>query len=218
MATLTGFTRPSDPINAVDLQTAISTALGKTVTVAVTPTDLQVTGSTLISGDQTATQVAITAYFYAYLQYGAPISDNPAMSSSQHGRGVTESVVTQGDIATYDAATAYAQRKAWVSGVLKPNSFIYYSKATTVSGNVTFYITDDGTATGNAVFTSVYADSVTISPYGSSAVYQISAPTVASDKKSITATVNQVTSVVLGLIQISSVANGVQVNMLVLGD
>lgn len=218
MLTLSGFARPSDPINAVDLQTAVSTALGKTVTVVVTPTDLQVTGSTLVPGDQTATQVAITAYFYAYLQYGASISDNPTMSSTQHGRVVTESVVAQGDIATYNAAIAYAQRKAWVSGVLKPNSFIYYSKATTVSGNVTFYITDDGTATGNVVFTNVYADSVTISPYGSSAVYQISAPTVASDKKSITATVNQVTSVVLGLIQISSVANGVQVNMLVLGD
>lgn len=218
MSTLSGFTRPTDPINANDVGIAISTALGKTVTVVVTPTDLQVTGSTLVSGDQTATQVAITAYFYAYLQYGAPISDNPAMSSTQHGRGVTESVVAQGDLATYTAAIAYAQRKAWVTGVLKPNTFVYYSKATTVSGNVTFYITDDGTATGNAVFTNVYADSTTISPYGSSAVYQISAPTVASDKKSITATVNQVTSVVLGLIQISSAANGVQVNMLVLGD
>lgn len=218
MATLSGFTRPTDPINAVDLQDAISIALGKTVTVVVTPTDLQVTGSTLISGDQTATQVAITAYFYAYLQYGAPISDNPTMSSGQHGRGVTESVVAQGDIATYNAAIAYAQRKAWVTGVLKPNSFIYYSKTTTASGVATFYITDDGTATGSAVYTNVYADTITVTPYGTAALYQMSSPAVAGDKKSITVTVSQVTSVLLGLIQSTTAANGVDVRLLVLGD
>lgn len=216
--TFTGFTKPSDPINATDLATAISTAISKTVTVVVTPTDLQVTGATLVSGDGTAIQVAITAYFYAYLQYGAPISDNPAMSTSQHGRGVTESVVTQGDLATYNAAIAYAQRKAWVTGVLKPNSFVYYSKATTASGTATFYITDDGTATGNAIYNNVYADTITVTPYGTAALYQMSSPTVSTDKKSITITVSQVTSVLLGLIQSTTAANGVDCRLLVLGD
>lgn len=212
--TLTGFTRPSDPINATDLATQISTALGKTVTIEVTSTDILVTGAGLVSGDSANTQTAITAYFYAYLQTGILTVDNPDMSSNRHDKGITEHAAYMADT----AVLATAQRKAWVSGVLKPNSFVYYSKATTSSGGVTFYITDDGTSSGNAVFTNVYADSVTISPYGTSAVYQISAPTVSGDKKSITATVNQVTSVVLGLIQITGASNSVPCTMLVLGD
>lgn len=128
-------------------------------------------------------------------------------------------VVTSHAALTSDnAVLALARRKAWVSGVLKQDSFVYYSKATTSGGNITFYLTNDGTASGTAVFNNVYADSITISPYGTTALYQLSNPVVASDKKSITATVNQVTSVVLGLIQIVTVAAGVQCNLLVLGD
>lgn len=152
-------------------------------------------------------------------QSGGPYISTSNMDNSIPMDGSSTKVVTSNAALTADnAVLALARRKAWVSGVLKNDSFIYYSKATTVSGIITFYITDDGTATGNAVFTNVYADSITISPYGSSAVFQISAPTVAGNKKSITATVNQVTSVVLGLIQIAAAANGVQCNMLVLGD
>lgn len=124
--------------------------------------------------------------------------------------GVTSRAAHEGDLLT--------RRKAWVSGTLKNDSFVYYSTSTTNSGTVTFYITDNGLASGNAVFSNVYADSITISPYGTTAVYQISAPTVSGDKKSITATVNQITSVVLGLIQITAVANLVPCNLLVLGD
>lgn len=127
-------------------------------------------------------------------------------------------VTSHAALASDNAVLALARRKAWVSGVLKQDSFVYYSKATTVSGSVIFYLTNDGTSSGTAVFSNVYADSITISPYGASAVYQISAPTISGDKKSITATVNQVTSVVLGLVQITAAANAVQCNLLVLGD
>lgn len=138
------------------------------------------------------------------------LTDNPDMSADRHGIGVSEH-------AAYTADSA-GQRKAWVTGVLKLGSFSYFASGTTTGGNITFYLTDNGLAGGNAVFTNVYADSITISPYGASAVYQISSPTVSGDKKSITATVNQVTSVVLGLIQIASASNGVACNLLVLGD
>lgn len=130
----------------------------------------------------------------------------------------TDTVTSHAALTADNTVLALARRKAWVSGVLKNDSFVYYSKSTTISGNVTFYLTDDGTSSGNAVYTNVYVDSITISPYGTSAVYQISAPTVASDKKSISATVNQVTSVLIGLIQSVTVANGVQCNLLCLGD
>lgn len=216
MATLTGntfsgFTRPSDPIVAGDLATKISTAISKTVTVVVTPTDIQVTGATLVSGDGTAIQVAMTAYFYPGLEYGVGLyaDDDGSMTANSGVRVPTQAAVV---------TAMKNSRFAWMSGVKKPGSFVYYSKTTTASGTVTFYITDDGTSSGNAVFTSVYLDSITISPYGSGAVYQVSAPTISGDNKSITATINQVTSVILGLIQISSAANGVDCRMLVLGS
>lgn len=210
MPTLTGFTRPSDPINAVDMGVAISAAIGKTVTCIVTPTDLQITGATISGADTSSIQTAITAYQYAYLQYGAPISDVFPMSTLQHGRAVTEAVAYAGDAAT--------RRKAYVSGVLKDDSFIYSSKASTVSGVATFYITSDGTSSGSAVFANVYADSIAIVPYGTSGNYQPSGPVVAGDNKSITVNISQATNV-LGILTFNSTAaNGVDCRLYVMGD
>lgn len=199
MATLSGFIRPTDPINAVDMAAAISAAIGKTVTVEVSATDILVTGS-ISGGDTASIQTAMTAYQYAYLQYGAPISDIFPMTSGRHDRGVTEAVAYSGDVAT--------RRKNYVSGVLKNDSFLYSSKATTNgSGVVTFYLTDDGTSSGNAVFNNVYADSISVAVYGSSANYQPYSPTVSGDKKSITININQATAVLLGAIQLVSAAS-----------
>lgn len=221
MSTLSGFTRPTDPINATDLANLISTALGKTVTAEITPTDILVNGETLSGADQSAVQTAINNYYFGYLQYGAPISDNPTMSVN-HGRGVTEAVAYAGDLASYNAATAYADgkaRKAYVSGVLKPGAFIYSSKATTNnSGVVTFYLTSDGTAQGTAVYSNVYADSISVAVYGSTANYQPYSPAVANDNKSVTITINQATSVLLGAIQLVSAAAGIDCRLYVLGD
>lgn len=213
MPTLSGFTRISDPVVAVDLAAKILADTGKTVTVEVTATDVIVSG-TLSESDRTALQSSMNNYYYQYFQMGAPLSDNPDMSGARRDKGVSERVAYLADT----AVLAAARRKAWVTGVLKNDSFVYYSKATTSNGEVTFYLTDDGTANGNPVFSNVYADSVTISPYGASAIYQISGIVVSNDKKSITATVNQVNSVVLGLVQIVSSANSIQCNLLVLGD
>lgn len=109
-------------------------------------------------------------------------------------------------------------QKAWVSGLLKAGSFVYYSKAVTASGTATFYITDTGGSGGSAIYSNVYSDTITVTPYGSAALYQVSAPVVSGDKKSISVTVNQVTSVVLGLVTISAAANGIDCRLLVLGD
>lgn len=194
---------------------AISAAISKTVTVTITPTDVQVTGTTLGGGDTAAVQAAITAYFYAYMQYGAPLSDNPTMSGSEHGRGVTEAVAYAGDLASYNLT----RRKAYVSGVLKQDSFIYASKAVTAggSGGVTFWITDDGTSGGNAVFTNVYTDSVSIGGYGTGGQYQASGLTVAGDKKSITATISQLVPVLVVTFS-AGAANGIECRLYVMGD
>lgn len=136
-----------------------------------------------------------------------PMADDSSIGVTSHAALVADTAIL-----------AQARNKAWVSGILKNDSFVYYTKATTVSGLVTFYLTDDGTSTGNAVFNNVYADSITVSPYGTAALYQIASPTVAGNKKSITVNVSQVTSVLVGLIQSVTAANGVQCNLLVLGD
>lgn len=210
MATLTGFTRPSDPINAVDIGAAISAAIGKAVTCVVTSTDVQVTGATISGADTSNIQVAINAYQFGYLQYGAPISDIFPMTST-HNVGVTEAVALAGDAAT--------RRKSYVSGILKNDSFIYSSKAVTAGGSglITFYITDDGTSSGSAVFTNVYADSISVSGYGSGGQYQASGLTVSSDKKSITATMSQIVPVLV-LTFSAAAANGIECRLYVMGD
>lgn len=212
MATLSGFTRPSDPIQAVDIAVAISASIGKTVNCEITSTDILVTGSTISGADVANIQTAITAYQFGYLQYGAPISDIFPMTSGRHDRGVTEAVALAGDLAT--------QRKNYVSGILKDDSFLYVTKASTAggSGNVTFYITSDGTSSGTAVFSNVYADSVLIVPYGSSGNYQAFNPSVSGDKKSITASISQATNVLGVLTYNSSAANGIDCRLYVMGD
>jgi hypothetical protein len=106
---------------------------------------------------------------------------------------------------------------AWVQGVMKTGTLIFTSMATTVSGSVTFWLTDNGTSTGNAVFSEIYPSSVAVSTYGSTAQYQTFSPVIASDRKSITVQINQVTAVLLGLLQFTAAANGVDVRLIVLG-
>lgn len=216
MPTLSGFTRPSDPINAIDMGVAISTAIGKTVTCIITSTDVEVSGVSISGADTSAIQIAMTAYQYAYLQYGAVISDITDMSTARHDRAVTERVAYLGDLGAYNLG----KRKNWISGALKENSFIYASKALTAggAGAVTFYLTDDGTSSGNAVFSNVYPDSILVVPLGASGNYQAFSPVVAGDKKSITASVSQATNV-LGLLTFNaSAANGIDCRLYVIGD
>lgn len=140
------------------------------------------------------------------------MSNDFPMTADRQDKVVTEHVAYTGDLAT--------RRKNYVSGSLKNESFLYASKSSTAggAGSVTFYITDDGTSGGNAVFTNVYADSVLIVPYGSSGNYQAFNPSVSGDKKSITATVSQATNV-LGLLTFNAAAaNGIDCRLYVLGD
>lgn len=140
------------------------------------------------------------------------MSNDFPMSADRTDKVVTEHVAYQGDLAT--------RRKAYVSGVLKNDSFLYSSKASTAGGAgvVTFYITDNGASGGSAVFANVYSDSVAVSAYGSSGNYQAYNLTVAGDKKSVTATIGQITNV-LGIATIAgTAANGIECRLYVMGD
>lgn len=144
------------------------------------------------------------------LTNATPLSDNPNMSADRHDIGVTEH-------AAYGADSTI-NRKAWVSGILNIGAFPYLSKTTTSSGSATFWLTDTGDSSGSAVFSNIYADSIAVVVYGNAANYQPYNPVVAGDKKSVTINVNQTTSVLLGLLQLVSASNGVDVRLLVVGD
>lgn len=235
MATLTGFTRPSDPINSDDLANGISAAISKTVSVIVTPTDVQVTGSSLLSGDQTNVQTAITAYFYAYLQYAAPISDNPAMSSSQHGRGVTESVVAQGDIATYNAAiaavgTSKTAVRYYLNGTVQNGTPVtgdiveWIVTGTTSAGNIVFYVSVGSVSGGAAICSSLFTDSIQTNFIDSTGIYAQGSPTVTSNKtvtipftKQGFSGVTLLSTNILGSVAMNAIPDGVTVKTRIVG-
>lgn len=111
-----------------------------------------------------------------------------------------------------------ASLKAYVSGTLKTGAFPLLVKATTNSSGVaTMYLTDNGLSSGNAVFTEVFTDGLLPVPVGASSNYQVTGTTVSGDKKTLTVNVNQLGSVVLGLINVTTAASGVEVRALVIG-
>ncbi len=213
MATLTGFTRPSDPMSVSQIEAGITAAIGTPVTVEVTPTDVAVTGS-ITDSNRAAIQAALNSYYYQNTQAGVLVSDNPDMSARRHNMAISEYAVGTKDEAIYNAT----RRKNYVSGVLKNDSFLYTSKATSVSGSVTFYITDTGNSSGNPVFANVYNDSVAVIVYGASGNYQTSNPVVSADKKSVTVALSQI-STVLGLLTFNgTAAGGLDFRLYVMGD
>ncbi len=108
--------------------------------------------------------------------------------------------------------------RLWVSGVHKSTVWEYYSSANVSSGNVVFNLTDDGTSSGNAVFTNVYLESLNLISYSSTSQYQFNNPIISGNKKTLTVTVMTLGTVILGVIQFISAANGVTVYMQIKGD
>ena len=140
------------------------------------------------------------------------MSNDVPMSADRSNVVVTEHAAYQSDLLT--------RRKNYVSGALKNDSFLYCSKAVTAggAGGVTFYITSDGTSGGSAVFNNVYADTIAVCVYGASGNYQAYSPAVAGDKKSVTCTISQLTSI-LGILTFNSAAaNGLDCRLYVMGD
>lgn len=90
--------------------------------------------------------------------------------------------------------------------------------STVTSGVVTFNLTDDGTPTGNAIFTNIYNESINLWVNDQNAQYQMGNTTVSSDKKTISFNINTLGSVLLGIIQFISAANGIVICLQVEGD
>lgn len=138
------------------------------------------------------------------------VTNNPDMSADRQNMVVTEHAVLSSNLRV--------GRKGWVSGTMVQDLTPYLAHGSTnASGVATIYLTSDGTSSGNAVFSSIYLDGIVAMPVGSTSNYQVTSVTVAGDKKSITVAVNQLGSVALGLVNVTSAASGVEVKAIVMG-
>lgn len=108
--------------------------------------------------------------------------------------------------------------KVYKSGVLKVSPKVYVTSATVSSGSVTVNLTDDNTSSGTALFANVYKESMNWWIEDATSSYQLGSYTLSGNKKTLTLTVNKLGSIVLGLIQFVSAANGAVVNVTVWGD
>lgn len=116
-----------------------------------------------------------------------------------------------------DTSIKANRRKAFVNGVMVNGITPYLAKATTSAGAATLWLTDNGTSTGNAIFTTIYSEGIVINAYGTGNNYQVYNVAIAADKKSVTCNVNQMAGAVLGLVNVTSAANGVDVRGIILG-
>lgn len=117
---------------------------------------------------------------------------------------------------TYVDGTSIA--RIYRSGTLKTSPKMYTGTAIVASGAITFYITSNGISTGSAVFSNVYKESLNWWLDDANNQYQVGGYTLSGDKKSITLTVNRLGSVLIGIIQLITAANGATLNLSVWGD
>lgn len=105
MATLTGFTRGSDPIAVGELEAKILTDTSKPVTVEVLPGSISATGA-ITESERTSIQSSINSYVYVGLQYGAAMyaDGDPTMAANSNVRIPTQKAVKM----AYDTL-AYSQ-------------------------------------------------------------------------------------------------------------
>lgn len=106
--------------------------------------------------------------------------------------------------------------EAWVSGVKKIGTFDYISSIDTFGGVAAFNLTDDGTPTGNAVFSEVFADSACFLIDDNNDVWSWSGITVSVDKKTLSVTVRRL-ALSLGLLVWNNAPDGTVVKLTVKG-
>lgn len=138
-----------------------------------------------------------------------PVTTGPAGPNGIQGLpGVAGTNGTNGTDAT---------AKAVVGTTVKTSVFRTYKSVTVASGTAIFYLTDDGTSTGNALYTEVFTDSVQVIVSDATASYQMSWAFTNSNK-TLTVTTNKLTTanILTGLLG-QAQANGAVVKLVVEG-
>ena len=114
--------------------------------------------------------------------------------------------------------TASGIPRLWNNGVSKTTVKEFCGSSTVSSGSVTFNLTTDGTSTGPAIFSNVYQESTNLWINDASNQYQFGGYSLSGNKKTLTFTINKLGTVIAGLIQFISAANGVTVYLQIKGD
>lgn len=129
----------------------------------------------------------------------------PTGSTSQYLRG-------DGSVANFPTIG-----RAVVGTTEKAGSFRVYKSVTVAAGVGAVHFTDDGTATGNALFAEVYLDSVQVQVSDAAASYQM-AWAFSNSNKTLTVTANKLTTanILTGLLG-QAQANGAVVKIVVEG-
>lgn len=110
----------------------------------------------------------------------------------------------------------------WVSGVKKARTKEFYGSAPVSAGVATFYLTDDGTADGNAIFSELFGD--ISNPVGIYCSFNNKSVSLHQEIKSISADLKviqvdvQRMTLNLGLLSFSVAANGEEVQIIVFGN
>lgn len=112
------------------------------------------------------------------------------------------------------------------SGVRKGKHIEYTTSSTVSGGSVTFYLTDNGLAGGNAIATTWFKESANFWVEDVSAQYQFGNFTISADKKSVTASITRLsaTSTILSLVSVLTgltfiaPANGTVVYLTIKGE
>lgn len=118
----------------------------------------------------------------------------------------------------------------FVNGLQMFDGHLFNATSTTSGGNVVFYLTDTGTAGGNAVFANVITESVMLTAVSTTLPVSYGTPVVSGDKKTLTIPVyqpgtSQSVVTILGINVLSgtslvpvAAANGIPVRMVVQGQ
>lgn len=108
--------------------------------------------------------------------------------------------------------------QAYLNGTKYTAVFPFFASAVVSGGTATFYMTDNGLSTGNAVFkNNVFTQSINLITSDASNQYNYSGFTVASGNKSISITVNKV-ALSLGIIVFTAAANGTTIYLQISGN
>lgn len=106
-----------------------------------------------------------------------------------------------------------------VAGVTRQTPREFAGSATSnASGKVVFTMTDDGTASGNPIFSNVLMETLTYCDFQPGRIIKCTNPVVSGDKKTMTMDVKQNGSLLsLGLVPFEQAAAGVAINVRVQG-
>lgn len=186
--------------------------------------------SMLLSDDTTMSIPNATTVFTGHAHYRWAINTLTPMQNniSALQTSMSNAVLTSGTYSNpaWITAMAYSKltgtptilTKAYQGITLRSNAFSINKSAVVASGVAVFYLTDDGTSTGNALFTGgIIVESINFFVNDATASYQISYA-LTNSNKTLTATANKYTTAnILSGVLGQTAANGATVNLSVTG-